>query len=107
MSETIRVSGKTLEDAITNATIRLGVTSDNIVYTIIEHESKGFLGIGAKDAVIEVRAKDEADYEAERLLTETEEICNTFVTLSEKLSHTRAKSQNVPVYTQAPERLNR
>ena len=54
MSELIRVSGKTLEDAITNATIRLGVTSDNIVYTVIEHESKGFLGIGAKDAVIEV-----------------------------------------------------
>ena len=73
MSETIRVSGKTLEDAITNATIRLGVTSDNIVYTIIEHESKGFLGIGAKDAVIEVRAKDEADFEAERLKIKAEE----------------------------------
>ena len=73
MSETIRVSGKTLEDAITNATIRLGVTSDNIVYTIIEHESKGFLGIGAKDAVIEVRAKDEADYEAERLKIKADE----------------------------------
>ena len=67
MSELIRVSGKTLEDAITNATIRLGVTSDKIVYTVIEHESKGFLGIGQKDAVIEVRAKDEADFEAERL----------------------------------------
>ena len=73
MSELIRVSGKTLEDAITNATIRLGVTSDNIVYTVIEHESKGFLGIGAKDAVIEVRAKDEADYEAERLKIKAEE----------------------------------
>ena len=73
MSELIRVSGKTLEDAITNATIRLGVTSDNIVYTVIEHESKGFLGIGAKDAVIEVRAKDEADFEAERLKIKAEE----------------------------------
>ena len=67
MSELIRVSGKTLEDAITNATIRLGVTSDHIVYTVIEHESKGFLGLGQKDAVIEVRIKTEADYEAERL----------------------------------------
>jgi len=73
MSELIRVSGKTLEDAITNATIRLGVTSDKIVYTVIEHESKGFLGIGAKDAVIEVRAKDEADFEAERLKIKAEE----------------------------------
>lgn len=67
MSETIRVSGKTVEDAITNATIRLGVSSDNIVVTVIEHESRGFLGIGAKDAVIEVRKKEEADFEAERI----------------------------------------
>ena len=73
MSETIRVSGKTLEDAITNATISLGVTSDKIVYTVIEHESKGFLGIGAKDALIEVRVKDEADYAAERLKVKAEE----------------------------------
>ncbi len=73
MSEMIRVSGKTLEDAITNATISLGVTSDSIVYTIIEHESKGFLGIGAKDAVIEVRVKNEADYEAEKLKIKAEE----------------------------------
>ena len=64
MSELIRVSGRTLEDAITNATIRLGVASDHIEYTIIEHESKGFLGIGQKDAVIEVRIKTEEEAEA-------------------------------------------
>ena len=73
MSKVIRVSGKTLEDAITNATIQLGVTSDNIVYTVIEHESKGFLGIGQKDAIIEVREKTEADFEAERLKMKAEE----------------------------------
>lgn len=73
MSEAIRVTGKTLEDAITTATIQLGVTSDNIVYTVIEHESKGFLGIGQKDAVIEVREKTEADFEAERLKKKAEE----------------------------------
>ena len=60
MSEMIRVSGKTLQDAITNATIRFGVTSDRIVYTVIEHESKGFLGLRQKDAVIEVRVKRSA-----------------------------------------------
>ncbi len=73
MSELIRITGKTVEDAITNATIRFGVTSDNIVYTVIEHESKGFLGIGQKDAVIEVRVKTEADFEAERLKIKAEE----------------------------------
>ena len=74
MSEFIRVSGKTLEDAITNATIQLGVTSDHIVYKVIEHESKGFLGlVGQKDAVIEVRIKTEADEQAENLRKKAEE----------------------------------
>ncbi len=73
MSDLIRVVGKTLEDAITNATIQLGVASDHIVYTVIEHESKGFLGIGQKNAVIEVRVKNEADFEAERLKKKAEE----------------------------------
>ena len=74
MSEFIRVSGKTLEDAITNATIQLGVTSDHIVYNVIEHESKGFLGlVGQKDAVIEVRVKTEADEQAENLRRKAEE----------------------------------
>ena len=74
MSEFIRVSGKTLEDAITNATIQLGVTSDHIVYKVIEHESKGFLGlVGQKDAVIEVRVKTEADEQAENLRKKAEE----------------------------------
>ena len=73
MSDSIRVTGKTVEDAITNATIQLGVASDHIVYTVIEHESKGFLGLGQKDAVIEVRIKTEADYEARRLREKAEE----------------------------------
>ena len=73
MSEMIKVTGKTVEDAITTATIKLGVTSDKIVYNVLEHESKGFLGLGAKDAVIEVRLKTEADYEVERLAKKAEE----------------------------------
>ncbi len=73
MSDMIRVVGKTLADAITNATIQLGVASDHIIYNVIEHESKGFLGIGQKNAVIEVRVKTEADFEAERLKQKAEE----------------------------------
>ena len=47
MEEYIRVTGKTVEDALLEASIMLGTTSDNIEYRVIEHESKGFLGIGA------------------------------------------------------------
>ncbi len=47
-------TGKTVEDAITNATVSLGVTSDQVKYEVIEEGSNGFLGIGSKDAVIKV-----------------------------------------------------
>ncbi len=47
-------SGKTVSDAITNATVALGVTSSEIKYEVIEEGSNGFLGIGSKDAVIKV-----------------------------------------------------
>ena len=57
MEESIRVSAKTVEDAIIEASIQLGTSSDNIEYTVIERETKGFLGIGAKKAVIEAKKK--------------------------------------------------
>ena len=88
MSEVIRVTGKTVEDAITNATIRLGVTSDHIVYTVIEHESKGFLGLGQKDAVIEVRIKTEADYEAQKLREKAQEVVSS---IREEVEHTASE----------------
>jgi len=47
-------TGKTVDDALTNATVSLGVTSSEIKYEVIEEGSNGFLGIGSKDAVIKV-----------------------------------------------------
>ena len=47
-------TGKTVDDALTNATVSLGVTSDQIKYEVIEEGSTGFLGIGSKDAIIKV-----------------------------------------------------
>ena len=44
--EYITVSAKTLDDAITEALIQLGVTSDQLDYEVIEKGSAGFLGIG-------------------------------------------------------------
>ena len=56
--EFIEVRGKTVEEAITNAQLQLGITSDQMEYEIIERESNGFLGlIGKKDAVIKARKK--------------------------------------------------
>ena len=55
--EYIEVSGKTVDDAVTEALIKLGATSDQIEYEGIEKGSAGFLGIARKDAVIKVRKK--------------------------------------------------
>ena len=57
MDGSIRVSAKTVDDAITEAMIQLGVTSDRLEYEVIEKGSPGFLGIGMKQAVIEARRK--------------------------------------------------
>ena len=51
------VSAKNLDDAITEALIQLGVTSDQLDYEVIEKGSAGFLGIGMKQAVIKARKK--------------------------------------------------
>ena len=58
-------SGKTVDDALTAATVALGVTSDKLNYEVVEKGSSGILGIGAKDAVIKVSLKGEKD-EAEK-----------------------------------------
>ena len=57
--EEITVSAKTLDDAITEALIQLGVTSDQLEYDVIEKGKAGFLGIGRKQAVIKARRKVE------------------------------------------------
>ena len=44
MNGSIRVSAKTVDDAITEALIQLGVTSDRLEYEVIEKGSAGFLG---------------------------------------------------------------
>ena len=48
----ITVSAKTVNDAITEASIQLGVASDQMEYEVIEKGSAGFLGIGSRQAVI-------------------------------------------------------
>ena len=65
MNGSIRVSAKTVDDAITEALIQLGVTSDRLEYEVIEKGSAGFLGIGMKQAVLEASRKPEPEPEPE------------------------------------------
>ena len=52
-------TGKSVDEALTSATIELGLTSDQLSYEVIEKGSTGFLGLGSKDAVIRVSIKEE------------------------------------------------
>ena len=56
-------SGKTVDDAITEACQNLMVTSDRLDYEVVEKGSSGFLGIGTKLATIKARIKDDSDVE--------------------------------------------
>ncbi len=55
----IEVSGKNVDEALTNALIKLETTSDKVEYEVIEKGSSGFLGMFNKPAVIRVRKKTE------------------------------------------------
>jgi len=62
--------GKTVADAITAATLELGVPSDQLNYEVIEEGSPGFLGLFAvKPAVIRVNLQ-------KSLLEKTQEFCD-------------------------------
>ena len=61
----IRVKAKTVEEALTEASIQLETSSDNIEYHVIEKGSTGFFGIGSKPAVIEARKKEESSIDKE------------------------------------------
>lgn len=51
-------TGKTVEDAITEALVMLGTTSDKIEYEVVEEGNSGLFGMFSKEAVIKVRKKD-------------------------------------------------
>lgn len=52
--------GKNIDEAITNASIELGMTSSDLEYEVVEKGSAGILGfINVKQAVIKVKKKDD------------------------------------------------
>ena len=67
--EYIEVSAKTIDDALTEASVKLGTTSDKLEYEIIEKGSTGFLGIGSKNAVIKVKVKNNIEDDIREFLS--------------------------------------
>lgn len=66
----IKVSAKTVNDAIMEASIQLGTSSDNIEYEVIQAGSSGFFGIGSKPAIIQARKKEDTSLDFEQAVKE-------------------------------------
>ena len=62
------ISAKTVSDAITEACKQFSVPSDKLEYEVVEEGSSGFLGIGAKPAVIKARVKNSVEDNARDFL---------------------------------------
>ena len=85
--EFVKISAKTVDDAITEACQRFEVTSDKIEYEVLEEGSSGFLGFNAKPAVINARGKEEeakADDKAKSFLSDVFKSMNLAVVIDTK-----------------------
>lgn len=68
--DVMEFKGKTKEDAITAATVELGIPSDKLNYEVIDEGSSGFLGLfNVKPVIIRVTLK-------KSLLERTQEFCD-------------------------------
>ena len=97
-------TGKSVNDLITDACQDLGVTSDRLDYVVVEEGSAGFLGIGAKNAVIKARIKSEEDEAVNEVAAEepavsayAEEAAPEAEAVAEEKKETSKGSNIVPV----------
>lgn len=89
-------SGKTVDDAITEACQEFTVTSDRLDYEVVDKGSSGFLGIGTKPAVIKARILDENSKKAEPVKESKEEKKVTADEKKEAVSESAAITGNDP-----------
>lgn len=80
----IEVSAKNVDDAVIEACQKLVVTRDKLEYEVIEEGSNGFLGIGAKPAIIKARLKSSIDGKAVDFLKEVFAAMNMAVVIDAK-----------------------
>lgn len=86
-------SAKTVDDAITAACQDFFVTSDKLDYEVLEEGSSGFLGIGAKPALIKARVKEDKEIVKETVKEPIKEVLKeekTFVKETAKVSNVDA-----------------
>lgn len=93
-------TAKTVDDAITEALLQLGISSDQLEYEVIEKGSAGFLGINSKKAVIKARKKPTVEDTVRTFLEEMFEAMNLEVTIDMNYDET---TKNMDVELKGPE----
>ena len=88
----LEVEDKTVQEALTQATIKLGLTSDQVEYEVIEEEKSSLLGLFSKPARIRVRKKPEPGEVTED------------TTVEETVAAEDTASETVPVKEEAPKK---
>lgn len=84
--EFLEFTGKTVDEALTEAAIKLETTSDKLEYEVIEAGSNGILGIGKKPAVIKAKKKDSIEDVAKDFLDKVFGAMNIIVSIDIKVS---------------------
>ena len=82
---TIEKIAKTKEEAIQLALAELGVTEEQVEIEVVEEGSKGFLGLGSKDAVVKVTYNPDSEKRATDFLNKIFEITNEDVTVESNI----------------------
>jgi spoIIIJ-associated protein len=96
--EIITVSKKTVEEAITEACIQLGLASTDVEVEVIEKGSAGFLGIGAKQAVIKAWKKQEKKENKKEVKKEAKKVV-------EEPKQEEVKEEAIPVVEESNEEV--
>ena len=78
----ITVTAKTVDEAVTKALIELETTSDKLEYEVVDKGSTGFLGIGAKPAIIRAKKKESIEDKAMDFLSQIFEAMNMQVNIT-------------------------
>lgn len=81
----IEVSAKTYEEAVTDALVKLGTTSDQVEIEVLDKGSSGFLGIGAKPVRIKVKKNLSVEGYLRQLLSDIFKAMNMEVEIIMKL----------------------